>query len=106
MTVAYPSNADDTFCDADITLVECGIIGPPGPPGPPGTAADGAFYHHDQGVASTLWTIVHGLGFRPNVALYDNEAPPVPIDGWVQYIDLNTVTVGFDSAVSGTAELS
>lgn len=79
-----------------------GPEGPEGPAGPPGEV--GGAYTHSQGATATTWTIVHNLGYRPNVQPVDT------LDRWmvgdVQHVDANTLTVTFAVAVSGKAYLS
>lgn len=72
--------------------------------GPRGVAASGAFYLHHQGVANTVWTISHGLGFKPNVTTIDSIGQEV--EGDVAYIDDNNLTVTFLAGISGEAYLS
>jgi hypothetical protein len=72
--------------------------------GPRGVAAEGAFYTHHQGVASTVWTINHALGFRPNVTVLDSLDEEV--EGDIDYIDNNNLTVTFSANISGEAYLS
>lgn len=71
---------------------------------PPSAAQVARTYTHVQGVASTLWTIVHGLGgYPPPVVLDPNGAA---MNGEVHYPDDNTVTVTFGRPQLGTAHLS
>ncbi|NJK45588.1 MAG: hypothetical protein HC933_16105 [Pleurocapsa sp. SU_196_0] len=55
------------------------------------------------GVASTVWSIAHGMNKRPNVKVKDTA------DNWylpdVEYLDLNALEIRFAFAVSGTAYL-
>jgi hypothetical protein len=69
------------------------------------TDAGGApeFYTHTQTIPNATWTIIHNLGFRPQVA--------VVIDGEevladVSWPDLNTVIVTLDIPRMGQAHLS
>lgn len=61
-------------------------------------------FTYDQNVAASTWTIVHNLGFFPNVTTVDTLDREFLGD--VAYVDLNTVTVTFASAVTGRAYLS
>lgn len=61
-------------------------------------------YIHTQSVASTTWTISHGLGFYPNVTIVDSGGNKV--EGDENYIDINTVELSFSSAFAGDAYLS
>lgn len=82
-----------------------GQIGPQGIQGIQGTpgAATGS-YTHTQGVASAIWTIPHGLGFRPNIFARDSSNRQV----WGQRDDpdVNTVVLTFSGAISGDATAS
>jgi len=56
-------------------------------------------------VAATVWTIVHNLTFRPNVAAVDSSGREM-IPGYVEYPDGSTVRLTFSVAVGGEAYLS
>lgn len=73
-----------------------GIQGPIGPPG-------GAFFVHEQMVASSVWLIVHNLGLYPAVVITDTAGRQ--IYGDILYLDLNTVQLTFSTAISGRADL-
>jgi hypothetical protein len=81
-----------------------GPEGPPGPEGPEGPPAEISHYTHIQNVASVTWTIVHNLGYVPNVMVVDSSDREVIGD--VTVIDLNTITVTFSGAFGGKAHLS
>lgn len=83
-----------------------GPPGPPGDPGPPGPVGEEAIhaYKHDQGVPDTIWHIVHGLGFHPNVMSFDSGGNEV--EGAVRHIDDNTLEIEFKVAFGGVAFLS
>lgn len=51
-----------------------------------------------------VWIIPHGMGFFPNVTTVDSTGRVVV--GAVQYLDLNTVQVEFNSPFTGAAFLS
>jgi hypothetical protein len=80
--------------------VDLAIQGPPGS----GAAAGDKTYLHVQGVADTVWTITHSLGKYPAVTALDSTREQ--IEGEVDYVDLNTVTVTFAGALSGSATLN
>lgn len=63
-----------------------------------------SFYHHTQGVPSALWTIIHGLGYQPNVTVADSTERQV--EGDVSYPNVNTVVIAFSAAFAGEAFLS
>lgn len=64
----------------------------------------GGTYIHNQGVASTTWTITHNLGFYPSVTVSDSA--DTIIEGQVDYPSVNTVVLTFSSAFAGKAYLS
>lgn len=94
--------------------VEIGIAGPQGPtgatgpegpqgdPGTPGSAPQS--YVHTQAVPSATWTVVHNLGFPPNVTVIDSSNRVVV--GEVEYPDINTVVLTFSGGFAGKAYLS
>jgi len=62
---------------------------------------------HTQPTASNQWTVVHGLGCQPSVAvqvLYEGKMQTM-IPNSINYTDDNTVVIGFSTAYSGTARL-
>lgn len=74
--------------------------------GDPGPAGAGVLaYRHVQPTASTSWTIVHNLTFRPNVAVVDSAGQEI-IPGAVDYTNSVSVTLTFSAAVGGEAYLS
>lgn len=86
-----------------IVLISGGVKGDAGPQGPGGGAA--ASFTFSQVGAQTDWAINHGLGFFPAVTVI-NAVGGNEVEGQVQYTDLNTLHILFDSAVAGTAYLS
>ena len=79
-----------------VTLSRAGVQGPRG--------AAGASYIHTQGSAGTVWTIAHNLGFKPTVTAM--TAGGMEMAGEVQHLSINTLTITFTLAVSGTARLT
>jgi hypothetical protein len=79
-----------------------GPTGPTGPTGPPGT---GELFVHEQSTPSSIWTVVHGLGRFPVVAVTDYSTPPHEIIGDVEWTDGNTVTITFSVPQDGWAYL-
>jgi hypothetical protein len=61
-------------------------------------------HEHIQEVASSVWTIEHGLGFVPNITVVDSAGTVV--EGSYDYPDSNTVVLTFVGAFSGRAFLS
>lgn len=57
-----------------------------------------------QSTPSATWTIVHDLGFIPNIFTIDSTG--VEIIGSVDSVTLTTVVISFSQAVSGNAYLS
>lgn len=57
-----------------------------------------------QSTPSNLWTINHGLGFVPNV--FTQSTSGTDIEGLVEPLDMNTLTITFSQPVAGTAYLS
>lgn len=71
-------------------------------PGGP-TSVRGPAYHHEQVMASSIWTIVHNLGFRPNWRIADSAG--APWHGWtITDPDLNTSVIDLGVSMAGTAE--
>lgn len=92
---------------ARTTVIQSPIPGPPGPQGPPGPGGGGGgggFFTHTQMVASALWVVTHNLGYRPAVTVWDTANDQ--IQGDVDHIDTNTLTIGFSTAISGSAYMS
>ena len=80
------------------------IISSPGPQGPAGAFTPGdVAYVHTQSVASSFWDITHNLGFRPTAVILDSAG--TNCEGSFAYPDINTMTITFNSAFTGTAYL-
>lgn len=58
-------------------------------------------YTHVQATPSSSWAITHGLGKYPSITVLDSSGQSV--EGDVLYVDLNNVTLNFNSGFSGTA---
>lgn len=82
-----------------VTLSRAGVQGPAGPAG-----SSSSTYIHTQGSAATVWTIAHNLGFKPTVTAM--TAGGMEMAGEVQHLSVNTLTITFTLAVSGTARLT
>lgn len=54
--------------------------------------------------AQSVWTLVHNLGFNPNVTTTDESHQEIV--GTIVYVNSNTLTVTFSQAVAGWAYLS
>ena len=61
-------------------------------------------YVHTQVSISNEWTINHNLGFFPNVTVMDNSNRILETD--LQYLNVNSVKIIMNSAMSGTAYLT
>lgn len=61
-------------------------------------------YHHTQGTSLATWTIVHNLGWYPNVTVQDSGGSIV--EGEISYTSTMSLTVTFTGAFSGNAYLS
>jgi len=72
---------------------------------PPNTnVPDRLVYTYDQTTPALTWTIVHNLGYNPQVSVYDEDGNSLyPL---VTNPDLNTTVLGFLAAVEGVAYLS
>jgi hypothetical protein len=78
------------------------VPGPPGPPGAPGSAPQA--YEHDQAISSTVWTITHNLGYRPNVLVKDSAGTTQ--FGETEHVSINELTITFLAPFGGKAYLS
>lgn len=63
-------------------------------------------YTDHENSASDTWVISHNLGFFPNITVLDTATPPDVLEGDIVYNSVNSVTIKFSRAVSGTAYLS
>lgn len=64
----------------------------------------GAGYTHTQSIASAVWTINHNLGYVPNVRVEDSAGTVV--EGDIDVVDVNTLTITFSAAFGGIAYAS
>lgn len=71
---------------------------------PSSGGGEGGFYAHTQASPATTWTIDHGLGYRPNVAVEDTDGNS--LDVTVQWPTVNRVLVLFGPSTAGKAYLS
>ena len=69
-------------------------------PGPQGGAAQ-VFYTHTQAVASSVWTINHGLGGEPTAVVLDSAG--TQCEGTFSYPSKNQMVITFTAAFTGTA---
>jgi hypothetical protein len=59
------------------------------------------YYIHEQGTPASSWTIQHDLGKKPSVTIIDSANTVV--EGQIEYINDNIVTLTFNGAFSGKA---
>ena len=62
------------------------------------------FYEHTQASSNAVWTIPHGLGKKPSVDVQDGSGNS--IEGSVNYVDSNNLTITFNTAFTGSAYLN
>ena len=60
-------------------------------------------YLHNQTITSNLWTISHNMGFKPVVSIY--TVGGLEIEGLVQHLSNNTLTISFSVSIAGFARL-
>jgi len=73
-------------------------------PKPSGTGSGDKNYVHDQGTASAIWTIAHGLGKYPTPHVLDTANNEV--EGEIIHTDINNLTIEFNAPFSGKATLN
>jgi|TARA_R110000822_G_scaffold6851_30_gene28761 hypothetical protein len=61
-------------------------------------------YVHEQGVASSVWTITHNMDKKPSAIVTDSAGTIVL--GEVKYTNKNELTIKFNGAFSGEAFLN
>jgi hypothetical protein len=61
-------------------------------------------YTHIQNAVSYTWDVSHNLGFRPNVTAVNSSG--LVVEGDVEYIDNDNLTITFAIPVTGKAYLS
>lgn len=81
-----------------------GPQGPQGPQGPPGVGVEVLSYTFEQQISSSSWTINHNLGYRPATTVQDYGK--ITIEGEVNHVSVNSLTITFSAPVSGYAYLS
>jgi hypothetical protein len=102
--IVQPSSPVEVDIDVQELVVDVDTVipGPEGPPGPPGPA--GGHFVYDQVAPATSWgPITHGLGGYPAVTVKDSAGTTV--EGTIDYVDLNNVTLSFNAPFSGIATL-
>jgi hypothetical protein len=81
------------------------FVGATGASGPPGTSGDAEnTFIYTQATPSAVWVISHGLGRFPAVDVVDSSNSEV--DGDLQYLDSNHLSITFSAPFSGEAYLN
>ena len=62
------------------------------------------YYEYDQGTPSAVWEINHNLQFRPAAVVIDTSGTTV--EGEINHISVNELTITFSAAFSGKAYLT
>jgi hypothetical protein len=84
-----------------VSVITAGIQGPPGP------AGNGFTYVHVQDVPLDQWTINHNMRKFPAVFVVEQTATEeIPVRARIDYIDENTLTITFSTAIVGKARLN
>ena len=102
VTVVPTSSSSSTPTNVAVYTSTPGPTGPAGPKGDNGTS--GGSFNYTQNTASTTWAITHNLGYNPAVTTTD--VTNFVIEGTVQYINTNSLTITFGIATTGYAYLS
>lgn len=65
-------------------------------------------YLHIQSTEAEVWSVVHNLGYNPNVTtvLVNSDGTETEVHGLVTYLDINTLRIEFNEPTSGKAYLS
>ena len=61
-------------------------------------------YLHDQGIPSGIWNITHDLNKFPSVTVKTSSGDTV--EGFINYVNKNAITIIFNAPFSGTALLN
>lgn len=79
----------------------------PVPPPSGGGGDGGTGYHHDQLVASDVWTITHGLGFHPSGIVAHDSIGDIIEPADIVHVSLNVLRLLFTGRpTSGIADMS
>jgi hypothetical protein len=91
-----------------ITIASSGPQGPKGETGAAGAngtnGINGGNFTFEQQTPSASWSITHNLGYRPAVTVQDYGK--IILEGELNHITANNLTVKFSEAISGYAYLS
>lgn len=116
--ILQDGTVDLLVVEDESTLVFSDCVGTPGPPGPPGNPGEpgepgeqgppgppgGAATLYVRDTPANPWIITHNLGARVHCTLMDDNYKTIYAD--VVRTDLNTVTVYWNSPMTGFAYLS
>lgn len=97
--IVAEENLTLSLAEERVEVVDVGIQGPPGPQG---TSGDAHFFQAFTSVSTV--TVTHNLGKRPAVSVIDSAGDEV--EGAVDHIDSNTLTVSFSAPFSGNVVLN
>lgn len=90
--------------NSNFAKIRNAILSGGGSGGGGGESSPSTTYIHEQGYASSQWTIYHFLGKYPSVTIVDSSG--MAVMGEVTYSDENKVIVTFSSPFSGKAYLN
>jgi hypothetical protein len=65
----------------------------------------GVAFEFRQNTPSATWTINHGLGAKPPIAIYLDSDPTQPVVPDLTYTTDNQIVVTWDTAVTGGATI-
>jgi hypothetical protein len=102
VTMNPPAVTEVTFQQQQGISGRQGIQGEPGEPGIPGPM--GTTFTYMQSSPSAFWTIAHQLNRFPSIEVTDSTGRVV--EGDLQYIDANTLSVAFSAPFSGEVYLN
>lgn len=77
------------------------IQGPEGDQGDTGPSGAALNYTHTQAVPASVWTVIHNLGKRPSVTIFDSANDEV--EGDIVHNSVNQLTLTFSAAFGGVA---
>ena len=69
-----------------------------------GAAVNQVRFVYTQNAPANEWTIVHNLGFFPNITVLDNQNRLLEV--YIEYLNINTAKIVMNSACSGIAYLT
>jgi hypothetical protein len=91
-----------------VVVSSTGVQGPKGETGAAGAngtnGINGGNFTFEQQTPSASWSITHNLGYRPAVTVQDYGK--IILEGELNHITANNLTIKFSEAISGYAYLS